>query len=161
MGSIAFLNNSLVAYIASLSAYIASLSVYIASLSAYIASLSAYIASLSAYIASLSAYIASLSAYIASLSAYIASLRASGVCSPSCKHLAEAIRDFNELVSSVDALVLDQFDVVMHPQRSLSGKTEIEYHDLSVLLHKVSLQSFTTCSCLACSCSFPKAQSPS
>ena len=68
--------------------------------------------------------------------AYISSLSASGVCSSSCKHLAESIKDFNELVSSDDALVLDHLDVVMH-QRSLSGK--IEDHNLSVLLDKVSL----------------------
>ena len=37
--------------------------------------------------------------------AYISSLSASGVCSSSCKHLAESINDFNELVSSDDALV--------------------------------------------------------
>ena len=52
---------------------------------------------------------------------YISSLSASGVCSPSCKQLAEAIKDVNEFVSSDDALVLDHLDVVMH-QRSLSGK---------------------------------------
>ena len=71
-----------------------------------------------------------------SSAAYISSLSASGVCSSSCKHLAESIKDFNELVSSDDALVLDHLDVVMH-QRSLSGK--IEDRDLSVLLDKVSL----------------------
>ena len=71
-----------------------------------------------------------------SSAAYISSLSASGVCSSSCKHLAKSIKDFNELVSSDDALVLDHLDVVMH-QRSLSGK--IEDHDLCVLLDKVSL----------------------
>ena len=64
-----------------------------------------------------------------SSAAYISSFSASGVCSSSCKHLAESIKDFNELVSSDDALVLDHLDVVMY-QRSLSGK--IEDHDLSV-----------------------------
>ena len=49
-----------------------------------------------------------------SSAAYISSLSASGVCSSSCKHLAESIKDFNELVSSDDALVLDHLDVVMH-----------------------------------------------
>ena len=71
-----------------------------------------------------------------SSAAYISSLSASGVCSSSSKHLAEAIKDFNDLVSSDDALVLDHLDVVMH-QRSLSGK--IEDQDLCVLLDKVSL----------------------
>ena len=71
-----------------------------------------------------------------SSAAYISSLSASGVCSSSCKHLAESIKDFNELVSSDDTLGLDHLDVVMH-QRSLSGK--IEDHDLSVLLDKVYL----------------------
>ena len=49
---------------------------------------------------------------------------------------AESIKNFDELVSSDDALVLDHLDVVMH-QRSLCGK--IEDHDLRVLLDKVSL----------------------
>ena len=71
-----------------------------------------------------------------SSAAYISSLSASGVCSSSSKHLPEAIKDFNDLVSSDDALVLDHLDVVMH-QRSLSGK--IEDQDLCVLLDKVSL----------------------
>ena len=54
-----------------------------------------------------------------SSAAYIFSLSASGVCSSSCKQLAESIKAFNELVSSDDALVLAHLDVVMH-QRSLS-----------------------------------------
>ena len=66
-----------------------------------------------------------------SSAAYISSLSASGVCSSSCKHLAESIKDFNELVSSDDDLVLDHLDVVMH-QISLSGK--IEDHDLRCYL---------------------------
>ena len=71
-----------------------------------------------------------------SSAAYMSFLSASGVCSSSCKQLAEAIKDFNELVYSDDALVLDHLDVVMH-QRSLSGK--IEDQDLCVLLDKGSL----------------------
>ena len=68
-----------------------------------------------------------------SSAAYISSLSASGVCSSSSKHLAEAIKDF---VSSDDALVLDHLDVVML-QRSLSVK--IEDQNLCVLFDKVSL----------------------
>ena len=61
-----------------------------------------------------------------SSAAYISSLSASGVCSSSCKHLAESIKDLNELVSSDDALVLDHLDVVMYMyQRSLSAKLKI------------------------------------
>ena len=36
-----------------------------------------------------------------SSAAYISTLSASGVCSSSCKHLAESIKDYNELVSLV------------------------------------------------------------
>ena len=46
-----------------------------------------------------------------SSAAYISSLSAPGVCSSSCNHLAESIKDFNELVSSDDALVLDRLVV--------------------------------------------------
>ena len=51
-------------------------------------------------------------------------------------HFLLQLKDFNELASSDNALVLDHLDVVMH-QRSLPGK--IEDHDLSMLLDKVSL----------------------
>ena len=67
-----------------------------------------------------------------SSAAYISSLCASDVCSAFCKHLAESIKEFNELVSSDNALVSDHLDVVIMYQRSLSGK--IENHNLSVLL---------------------------
>ena len=40
--------------------------------------------------------------------AYISSSSASGVCSTSCKYLAESIKDVYELVTSDDAIVLER-----------------------------------------------------
>ena len=73
-----------------------------------------------------------------SSAAYISSLSASGVCSSSCKHLAESIKDFNEFVSSDDALVSDHLDVVMH-QRSLSGKIDDHYLSVNYLIRSPCL----------------------
>ena len=76
--------------------------------------------------------------YVNSKHSSAASLSASSACSPSCKHLAEAIKDFNELVSSDDAVVLDHLDVVNCDASEISLSGKIEDRHLSVLLHKVS-----------------------
>ena len=54
----------------------------------------------------------------------------------SCKHLDASVKQFNELASPDDALVLDHFEVVQY-QNSLSGKTE--NHHLGELFDKASL----------------------
>lgn len=60
-----------------------------------------------------------------SSAAYISSLNASS--NSSCKHLVASAKQFNELVSPDDALVLDHLKVVQY-QKSLS--VEIEDHHL-------------------------------